>query len=301
MNLKFLPFVVGMALVSTSVNAETLEDLNVEGPVVLDSTLRVEGDASFWGNNTYFSKEVSVGEDMKVSGETSLSALRVNIPKKQLDKGGTKIVRVYDYAIECYDMIKNAYTQIFSVDKDGHTKAVSMELVASATNHPYKPRLACKFIDSTGVWMFNTSSYPGSTKPDAEKYYGITFKASSFNIDKGDMVVNGKITCKEELNVVALNASNIKTDDINVNMNNAADYVFDEDYDLKPLSEVEAFVKENKHLPGIPSAAEMAENGVSVSAMSNKLLEKVEELTLHMIRLEKENAALKAKVELLSK
>lgn len=187
---------------------------------------------------------------------------------------------------------------MFSVSNSGNVAAVSLGLSQSAVNHTYSPKLNCAYVDSMNAWVFNTSSYPGS---DAERYYGITFKASSFNIDKGDMVVNGKITCKEELNVVALNASNIKTDDINVNMNNAADYVFDEDYDLKPLSEVEAFVKENKHLPGIPSAAEMAENGVSVSAMSNKLLEKVEELTLHMIRLEKENAALKAKVELLSK
>jgi hypothetical protein len=84
-------------------------------------------------------------------------------------------------------------------------------------------------------------------------------------------------------------------------MNNAADYVFDESYNLKSLSEVESYVNEHKHLPGIPSAADMAENGVSVSAMSNMLLEKVEELTLHMIRLEKENEALKAEVKSLKK
>jgi hypothetical protein len=70
---------------------------------------------------------------------------------------------------------------------------------------------------------------------------------------------------------------------------------------MKSLSEIEAFVKENKHLPGIPSAAEMSENGVSVSTMSNILLEKIEELTLHLIRLEKENAELKAEFESLEK
>jgi hypothetical protein len=122
------------------------------------------------------------------------------------------------------------------------------------------------------------------------------FSAEKFTFEKGDMVVNGKITCKNELNVVALNAK-----DINVEMSNAADYVFDEDYDLKSLSEVESYVKENKHLPGIPSAADMAENGMNVSTMSNLLLEKVEELTLHLIRLEKENAELKAKFESLEK
>ncbi|MEE1063543.1 MAG: hypothetical protein UH071_07740, partial [Paludibacteraceae bacterium] len=122
-----------------------------------------------------------------------------------------------------------------------------------------------------------------------------------FTFDKGEVVINGKLTCKDELEVIGLTASTIKADDINVNMNNAADYVFDENYNLKSLSEVESYVNEHKHLPGIPSAAEMEQNGVSVSAMSNMLLEKVEELTLHMIRLEKENAALKAEVKSLKK
>ena len=127
------------------------------------------------------------------------------------------------------------------------------------------------------------------------------FQANQFIFDKGDMVVNGKITCKDELNVTAINTSSIKTDDINVNMSNVADYVFDENYNLKSLSEVESYVNEHKHLPGIPSAAEIEQNGVSLSKMSNMLLEKVEELTLHLIRLEKENAELKAKFESLEK
>jgi len=86
-----------------------------------------------------------------------------------------------------------------------------------------------------------------------------------------------------------------------VDLNNAADYVFEDNYNLKSLKEVESYVKENKHLPGIPSAAEISQNGMSVSEMSNLLLEKVEELTLHLIQLEKENEALKAKVESLEK
>ena len=80
-------------------------------------------------------------------------------------------------------------------------------------------------------------------------------------------------------------------------MNNVADYVFAEDYNLKSLSEVENYVNEHKHLPGVPSAAEMEAEGISVSQMSNILLEKVEELTLHMIQLQKENAALKQEME----
>jgi hypothetical protein len=82
--------------------------------------------------------------------------------------------------------------------------------------------------------------------------------------------------------------------------NNWSDYVFDPGYRLAPLSEVAAYVKENHHLPDIPSAEDVQRNGVSLGDMQAKLLAKVEELTLHMIeseersdRLERENAELR--------
>ncbi len=66
-----------------------------------------------------------------------------------------------------------------------------------------------------------------------------------------------------------------------------SDYVFADDYRLAPLSEVEAHIKAEKHLPGIPSAAEVDAGGVSLGDMQAKLLAKVEELTLHAIAQEK--------------
>lgn len=76
-----------------------------------------------------------------------------------------------------------------------------------------------------------------------------------------------------------------------------ADYVFKPDYDLMPLSEVEQFIKENHHLPNVPSEKEMLEKGIHLGEMSMKLLEKVEELTLHLIELKKENEELKQRIE----
>ena len=81
----------------------------------------------------------------------------------------------------------------------------------------------------------------------------------------------------------------------------APDYVFESDYSLRSLEEVEAFVKVNKHLPEMPSAAEFAQNGVTLGKMSMDLLKKVEELTLYMIELKKENEILKARVSSLEK
>jgi hypothetical protein len=75
-----------------------------------------------------------------------------------------------------------------------------------------------------------------------------------------------------------------------------SDYVFDSDYRLAPLSEIEQQIKAEKHLPGIPSAQEVAQGGVSLGDMQARLLQKVEELTLYTIQLQKENEALKARV-----
>jgi hypothetical protein len=82
---------------------------------------------------------------------------------------------------------------------------------------------------------------------------------------------------------------------------NWADYVFAEDYKLQPLHEVETYIREHKHLPGIPSADEVVNNGLDLGSMDAKLLEKIEELTLHLIRLEKEVNTLKSQNEILTK
>lgn len=72
-----------------------------------------------------------------------------------------------------------------------------------------------------------------------------------------------------------------------------ADYVFEPSYKLLSLEKVEAFVKANKHLPNVPSAEEMAKNGLDVMQTTSKLMEKIEELTLYMIEMNKEIKALK--------
>jgi hypothetical protein len=78
------------------------------------------------------------------------------------------------------------------------------------------------------------------------------------------------------------------------NQTDWADYVFEPTYALMPLSEVEKFVKENKHLPNVPSADEMVKKGVEVGQTSKMFMEKIEELTLYMIEMKKEIEALKA-------
>lgn len=78
-----------------------------------------------------------------------------------------------------------------------------------------------------------------------------------------------------------------------------ADYVFEDDYPLMPLNEVESFLKEHKHLPSIPSEKVMLEQGIDIAEMNTKMMEKIEELTLYLIQQNKELEKLKAELETL--
>lgn len=77
------------------------------------------------------------------------------------------------------------------------------------------------------------------------------------------------------------------------------DYVFGEGYKLMPIDELEKSIQQNKHLPNIPSAADVtAEKGIVLGEMNRKLLEKIEELTLYIIQLKKENNSLESRLKL---
>ncbi len=74
-----------------------------------------------------------------------------------------------------------------------------------------------------------------------------------------------------------------------VNTQKTADFVFEPDYKLPTLDSIKTFVQENKHLPGIPSAKQMEKDGINVGDLQIDLLQKIEELTLHVIELDRIN------------
>ena len=79
-----------------------------------------------------------------------------------------------------------------------------------------------------------------------------------------------------------------------------ADFVFAPSYVLQPLPELEAYLKLHRHLPAIPSAAEVEKNGLDLAGLNAKLLQSLEELTLHVIELGKQNARLQTEVAALA-
>ncbi|MCA9325327.1 hypothetical protein KDA23_04665, partial [Candidatus Saccharibacteria bacterium] len=88
----------------------------------------------------------------------------------------------------------------------------------------------------------------------------------------------------------------IRANEIVVNTD-GADFVFEDGYKRMSLTELENFVLTNKHLPGIAPAKEMQENGAGLAEMQTKLLQKIEELTLYVIELKKENEEMKERLE----
>ncbi|EFK58568.1 hypothetical protein U0038_06455 [Sphingobacterium spiritivorum] len=105
----------------------------------------------------------------------------------------------------------------------------------------------------------------------------------------------GKRDATEKLEV----NGNIRAKEIKVETANWPDYVFEEDYKLTPLAEVETFIKANKHLPEVPSAREIEEDGLSLGEMNKLMMKKIEELTLHLIEKEKRHEILSQRVHML--
>lgn len=127
-------------------------------------------------------------------------------------------------------------------------------------------------IDVTGNYSINYLMIS-----DDKGYIGIGTPTPQSRLD-----VRGKITASE----------------VEIKLSSGADFVFKPGYNLMPLSEVESFVKENQHLPEIPSEKEMIDNGVNVNEMQIKLLQKIEELTLYVIEQEKQNKKLQEQIDM---
>ncbi|WP_461630263.1 hypothetical protein [Labilibaculum euxinus] len=117
---------------------------------------------------------------------------------------------------------------------------------------------------------------------DVNYLFAIGDIKNHFTVSRGGNVGIGTTTANYKLDVVGT----IRARELKVDMQ-GADFVFEKDYQLRTIEEVEEFVSVNKHLPEIAPAKEMQENGVNQSEMNQKLLQKIEELTLYVIDLNK--------------
>ncbi len=131
------------------------------------------------------------------------------------------------------------------------------------------------------LWDATGAVHVGKTSPQAATY------------SSAKLTVDGTFVAKE-IYVVSQSSGNW------------ADYVFKKDYKLMPLTEVEKYINQNQHLPNVPSATEVETKGQNLGELQVKQMEKIEEMYLYMIevnkkvqKLEEENSKLKMKVSLL--
>ena len=135
------------------------------------------------------------------------------------------------------------------------------------TNGPattYKTALD-SYVESSGVSYAGNARFSGSAS-----FFGNVGIGTENPAEK--LSVNGKIRAKE----------------VKVEVANWPDYVFSKDYRMMSLSAIEQFIKSNGHLPEMPNAAELGENGVYLGEMVKFQQKKIEELTLHLIDKEAE-------------
>jgi len=132
---------------------------------------------------------------------------------------------------------------------------------------------------ANGYYVFQTATVGGG------KSFSIT---NAGNVGIGTTSPDSRLTVK----------GHIHTQEVKVDLNGAVapDYVFEESYSLPSLEATEAYIQANKHLPEVPSAKEMEANGIELKEMNLLMLKKMEEMTLHVIRLNKEMEALKGLV-----
>ncbi|MBB6239859.1 hypothetical protein HDC90_004521 [Pedobacter sp. AK013] len=150
-----------------------------------------------------------------------------------------------------------------------------------------------------GTLAFNRESGTGAIFDPSGKAFQINNGGGDQNLHiqvyngDGTLVTNNSLVISGANGNVGIGTANL-TDaltvagkigarEIKVSTNAGADFVFEPDYQLTDLTELEKFVKSNKHLPEIPTAKQMVENGVNLGELNIKLLQKVEELTLHLI------------------
>lgn len=139
-------------------------------------------------------------------------------------------------------------------------------------------------VKSSGIYAVSEDGSMGYNRA-----VGLAFHTSSFdNITSErlriDATGNVGIGTSDTKGYKLAVAGKMVVEEVKVKLQSAwPDYVFDKEHKLLPLSEVEKFISENKHLPEVPSAKETENQGINLGEMNKILLQKIEELTLYSI------------------
>lgn len=260
--------------------------LMVKDSLVVNKTATVKGDLKIMGKAT-------IKNDLRVAGETVLVGATV------IKEGDLKIKTLGDSTlpgdgvllINANGKVKNGgdlKSLIYAEGQapslpcatDGNGGAIYVSPHWQASTNPQR------------MFLLNSSCSPDprlgvGVKPDA-KFQVRLNKDSELPPLIIDKLVSANPTAAPYKLMQLDHTGLLYAREIKVNLNSWADYVFEEAYPLMPLSELKQYIRENKHLPNVPAAVEMQENGLNVAQSSVMLMEKVEELTLYLIQVKEQ-------------
>jgi hypothetical protein len=202
----------------------------------------------------------------------------------------------HNFTIDCNSEYSNSRFRIRAINTLGVTGS---PLPVNITVRSINQNIGWIPLSATGNDLTVTKFHPMTN--DWTLYVGNTTTTNGA-ITAIKALENGNIGIGTETPTDKLSVKGkIRAQEIKVEMANWADFVFGKDYVLLTLQETEKHIKEKGHLPGIPSAAEVEKNGIELGDMNKKLLQKIEELTLYMIEMKKENENMKNRMVILEK
>ncbi len=134
--------------------------------------------------------------------------------------------------------------------------AVQLRLKSNSTNRRLLAISSSDVVESQAIFGNGEVKFAGAS--DSTDLFA-TLNSTGLVVEGGSITVNG------------------------AEVHNIPDYVFDKNYELMPLSTLKYYINKNKHLPEIPSAEDVANNGINMTEMQVSLLKKVEELTLYTL------------------
>ena len=272
--------------ISTRGSVSAIGSITAAGEVLAKDTMRLRKDIIIDGNAV-------IGANLRVSGATTLSGLTV---------GGPLEINAAPPATlnPCLQILlaqPTAGSNVAVMALDA-SQIINLENALDANPCPTPPVIPFTWqtygnhVNSNNRWIGTIENFDFNIKTNntlrmvvkntGQIFFGTKhIQATHLHANSGYQF-DGKLACKEL---------------VVVDPTKWADFVFDNNYKLLPLAEVEHFYNTNKHLPSVPSEQEVKTNGINTAEMDAILLQKIEELTLYIVQQQKEIDALKKEIK----
>lgn len=189
------------------------------------------------------------------------------------------------------EVINQSGSQVFKVQGNGNVSIMNKaKLIFDGTQPNWNSWESAICAPMGAAWV--TSQPTSGSSPIPGYYTGFGMTNTGFYYGRSANEIGSSSTDIQYLFSVDLEGR-IKGRAIKIFDFGWADHVFDENYELITLSELEGYIKQNKHLPGVPSETELLMDGLDIGTMQQIQMQKIEELTLYIIELERKIEASK--------